>query len=663
MDSRRQWSGSFVHISSGLMAKNYFRNHLWSLSKETAARTPKLAWLSRKNGYGRVVRRYFLALLILICSALLISGLLEIFYNYQENLKYLGEIQQQVASSTSFKVEQFVTEIERTMRKATKTREIIRSGLSPAYEWELRRLLASTPAITRAIAFDLNGVEVAEASRLTPHKIRKELSPAAVDKAKTGKSYFGPAYYDGYFGPSMAIAVPIERFPGEIVGILLIRVDLKHILNLIAEIRVGKTGSVYVVSPNGDLVAHPDLSRVLQKPNLSQNGYVKTALRMASRGQTTQSAIVDNFLGEKVLASYTAIPTLGWTIFAEQPIAEIRGPLYASLLRTAGVLTAGLAIVFLATFSVRRRIILPLEKLRQGVDRLRQGKLNSRIDLKTGDEFQVLADEFDAMAASLEEAYSGLEYKVTERTGELIMANHQLEEASKHKSQFLANVNHELRTPLSAIIGYARLLRRETKGQISELQRENLEDLITNAEQLLGMIDTLLDLSRIEVGRMEVRKETVHIGRLIEGVASTIIPLLNGDRVQLTSDIAPDIPTLDSDPKLLRQIIVNLLANAAKYTHEGEIKVSVLQQEQTLHVTVSDTGIGIPQDELTTIFEEFHRGALPPTHGPEGSGLGLSIVKRYVELLGGDIEVASAEGKGSTFTVCLPLNTVQTTSI
>jgi len=645
------------------MAENYFRNHLWSLSKETAKRMPKLAWLPRKDGYGRVVRRYFVALLMLICGALLISGLLESSYSYQENLKYLGEIQQQVAIATSFRIEQSVTEIERTMRKATKTRDIIRSGLLPAYEWELRRLLAGTPAITRALAFDPNGVKLAEASRLTPHKIRKELSPAAVEKAKTGKSYFGLPYYDGYFGPSMTIAVPIERFPGEIVGILLTWVDLKHILNLIAEIRVGKTGAVYVVSPNGDLVAHPDLSRVLQKPNLNQNGYVKTVLRMTSPGQKNQSAIVDNFLGEKVLASYTAIPTLGWTVFAEQPIAEIRAPLYASLLRTAGVLTLGLAVVFLVTFSVRRRIVLPLEKLRQGVDRLRQGKPNSRINMKTGDEFQVLADEFDTMSASLQEAYSDLERKVTERTGELIVANHQLEEASKHKSQFLANVNHELRTPLSAIIGYAGVLRRETKGQIPELQRENLEDLIANAKQLQGMIDTLLDLSSIELGRMEVRKEPVRIGRLIEEVTSTITPLLNRDLVQLTSDIAPDIPTLDTDPKLLRQIILNLLANAAKFTHEGETKVSTLQRKQTLHVTVSDTGIGIRQDELTTIFEEFHRGALPPTNGPEGSGLGLSIVKRYVELLGGDIAVASAEGRGSTFTVCLPLNAVQTTRV
>src|SRR5205807_9914819 len=144
-----------------------------------------------------------------------------------------------------------------------------------------------------------------------------------------------------------------------------------------------------------------------------------------------------------------------------------------------------------------------LETLRQGVERIRQGDLNARLDIKTGDEFEVLADEFNKMTEHLSEAYTGLERKVAERTKDLTIVNAKLEEADKHKSQFLANVNHELRTPLSSIIGYARLVRRETEGQISSLQRENLEDLLRNAERLLGLIDSLLDFAKIELGKME----------------------------------------------------------------------------------------------------------------------------------------------------------------
>ena len=154
-------------------------------------------------------------------------------------------------------------------------------------------------------------------------------------------------------------------------------------------------------------------------------------------------------------------------MFIERPLEEAYEPIYASLLHTAILLFIGLGVALLATLLVRRRVVRPLETLRKGVELIRKGDFSARLDIKTGDEIEVLADEFNAMAAHLNDAYSSLEHKVVERTEELMAANNKLAEASKLKSQFLANVNHELRTPLSSIIGYARLLRRETEGQIS----------------------------------------------------------------------------------------------------------------------------------------------------------------------------------------------------
>src|SRR6185369_2470619 len=196
-----------------------------------------------------------------------------------------------------------------------------------------------------------------------------------------------------------------------------------------------------------------------------------------------------------------------------------------------------------------------------GVELIRKGDLSTRLDIKTGDEIEILADEFNQMAEHLNDAYANLERKVTQRTQELTAANDKLAETSKLKSRFLANVNHELRTPLSSIIGYARLLRRETEKQISPVQRENLEDLLRNAERLLGLIDSLLDFARIESGKMEIKVEPIKIDALVREAAAIVEPMLSVNSVRIVRDIPPDIAALNTDREKLRQIILNLLGN------------------------------------------------------------------------------------------------------
>jgi signal transduction histidine kinase len=276
------------------------------------------------------------------------------------------------------------------------------------------------------------------------------------------------------------------------------------------------------------------------------------------------------------------------------------------------------------------------------------------LNIKTADEIEALADEFNKMAEHLGEARTDLERKVAERTKTLTIVNEKLEDANKHKSQFLANVNHELRTPLSSIIGYARLLRRETEGQISSLQRENLEDLLRNAERLLGLIDGLLDFAKIESGRMEVKLEPVKIDALVQEAVSTLESTFNGNSVRIICDIPPDIAPLGTDREKLRQIILNLLGNAVKFTDRGEIRVSAYQQNGSFKLVVADTGIGIERMDMDRIFAEFDRGRLTSGGKYQGTGLGLAIVKRLVDVLGGSIAVESELGKGSTFTVTLP---------
>jgi signal transduction histidine kinase len=343
-------------------------------------------------------------------------------------------------------------------------------------------------------------------------------------------------------------------------------------------------------------------------------------------------------------------------VFIERPVEEAYEPIYASLLRTSILLLIGLGVPLLATLFVRRRVVRPLETLRKGVELIREGDLSARLNIKTGDEIEILADEFNKMAAHLDDAYTSLERKVTERTKALTIANERLEETNKLKSQFLANVNHELRTPVSAIIGYGRLVLRETEGQISQLQKENLQDLLHNAERLRDQIDSLLDFIKIEAGKMEIRIEPVLVGEIIQGAISTIEPTLNDGNVRLIREIATDIPTLNTDRKKLRQIILNLLENAVKFTERGNIKVSACLQNGSVKLAVSDTGIGIKEEQLNHIFEEFYQGNSSSTKQYRGTGLGLAIVKNCVSLLGGEIEAESEVGKGSTFIVTLPMD-------
>jgi signal transduction histidine kinase len=425
---------------------------------------------------------------------------------------------------------------------------------------------------------------------------------------------------------------------------------------VVSDIRPGKAGYAYAVTRSGDLIAHPDISLVLQRRNVAQLNQVKEAFQSIPPVPKAKAVATHNLQGRDVISSYALIPSLDWAVFIERPVDEAYGPVYASLLRTSSLLLVGLGVALFATFLVRRRVIHPLETLRDGVERIRKGDLTARIALKTGDEIEILADEFNEMAGHLREAYTGLERKVVERTQALTIANEKLGEASRLKSQFLANVNHELRTPVSAIIGYARLVLRATEGKISQLQTENLQDLLRNAERLLNQIDSLLEFSKIEAGKMEVHVEPVKVNEVIQGAISTIEPALNGGSVRIIREIAPDLAAVNTDREKLRQIILNLLDNAVKFTERGEIKIAASEQNGSVKLVVSDMGIGIENEELKQIFEEFHRGELSATKKYRGTGFGLAIVKKFVNLLGGDVAVESEVGRGSVFTVTLPLD-------
>ncbi len=242
---------------------------------------------------------------------------------------------------------------------------------------------------------------------------------------------------------------------------------------------------------------------------------------------------------------------------------------------------------------------------------------------------------------------------------ELQETNTQLDIANRHKSDFLARVSHDLRTPLNSIIGFTRIVLRRMEGKLPDLQKENLQKVLISGDHLLSLINTLLDLAKIEAGRMEVLAELFRVDEVIHMAATTVEPLLKDGRVRLVRDIAPGLPPLKTDRDKLKQILLNLLSNAAKFTEQGEIKVSAARENGNLKLAVADSGIGMTPAALEHIFEEFQQAEKTTASKYGGTGLGLAIVKKFINLMGGEIVVESEEGKGSKFTITLPMELKQ----
>ena len=252
-----------------------------------------------------------------------------------------------------------------------------------------------------------------------------------------------------------------------------------------------------------------------------------------------------------------------------------------------------------------------------------------------------------------------------------------LEEASQHKSQFLANMSHELRTPLNAIIGYSEMLQEEAEDLQEETFLPDLQRINAAGKHLLGLINDILDLSKIEAGKMELALETVDVAGLVRDVSTTVGPLMEKNGNALVVHVAPDVGEMVTDPTRLRQILFNLLGNAAKFTDHGQIELRVASCElrvgmtdsrrapshsplatrnsQLITFAVSDTGIGMTEEQLGRLFEAFAQAEATTSRRFGGTGLGLALVRHFSQSLGGDVSVTSTPGQGSTFTVRLPV--------
>jgi signal transduction histidine kinase len=564
---------------------------------------------------------------------------------------------------------------------------------------------------------------------------------------------------------------------------------------------------------------------VLRNTDMTGLAQVQVARAAVSNPNIAQLHEAKDLRGRDVLTDYAPVAALGWLVFVEQPVDEAYAPALASIERSGGLLLFALTLAFLAGLFLARRMVVPIQALRAGAARIGRGDLSQRISIKTGDELEALADQFNDMAGRLQESYADLEKKVEVRTAELaqsvgelralgevsqavnstldietvlntivtkavqlsgteagaiyvfdegrnefrlrstygmtdemiagIKGQHigasdavgeaaarrapvqvadlddqpsspvaelllhggfrallvvpmlrseqtfgalvvrrkqpgafskettdllqtfaaqsvlaiqnarlfqeledkgrQLALASEHKSQFLANMSHELRTPLNAILGYTELIIDKIYGEVPAKMATVLERVQSNGRHLLGLINDVLDLSKIEAGQLTLSLTDYSITDVVQTVLHSVEPLAAAKQLALLSDLPPNLPRAHGDERRVAQVLLNLVGNAIKFTDAGEVAVRASAANGSFTIAVRDTGPGVPEGEQARIFQEFQQADTTSTRKKGGTGLGLAIAKRIVEMHGGKIGVQSRPGEGSTFAFTLPV--------
>jgi len=771
---------------------------------------------------GRLFVKYVAMFVAVVSIALLSNGAFEVWFSYNEYKTWLVRIQREQAESATTKIADFIKSLEEDIGWTTQLPWS--ADTLERRQIDARRLLQLVPAITEFTQLDPTGHEEFRISRLALNIVGSHADfskdPKFTEAAAKG-IYYGPVYFRRESEPYMTIS---RAGAGGDNGVSIAEVNLKFVWDVVSQIKVGVNGKAYVVDRRGRLIAHPDIGLVLRNSDFSRLEQVKAA-DQDTRKSREGMADAKDYQGLPVLSAYASVPALGWTVFVELPSTEAYAPLYRVLERTALLLVGALVMALLGGLFLARRMVVPINALRQGADSIGRGDLSRRISIKTGDELESLAAHFNDMADRLADSYADLENKVKARTGELaqsveelralgevsqavnstldlhmvlntIVAKavllsgtdagaiyvlneknqefelkatsgmsdalialisqqradfsdalgrtteprapvqvadlaeappsqineimlragfrarlvvplvggqrlrgalvvrrkvpgdfptrtiellqtfaaqsvvaienakmyHEIEEkgrelqlASQHKSQFLANMSHELRTPLNAILGYNELALDNIYGEIPAKARAALERVRANGKHLLGLISNVLDLSKIEAGQVELTLTEYSIKDIVHNVLSAVESLADKKKLAIKVEIPSELPRARGDEQRLTQVLLNLVGNAIKFTDRGEITIKVSCSDGSLILAVHDTGPGISKTDQAKIFDEFQQADSSVTKDKGGTGLGLTIAKRIVEMHGGRLWVESELGQGSTFSFMVPM--------
>ncbi len=607
-----------------------------------------------------IFRKYLLAFVAPVSGALLAIGLITAYFLYQENATALARIQGAKAVAAAQAIKGFLTEIESQIRAANPQYLSAIPDSLDQREIEYRRLLRLAPAIMQIQYLDSSGREQLLVSRMGLNRLQGGQDYSEEEgflRAQPGQPHFGPVDYRSGSEPYIRIAV---RETGPLAGVSTAEVNLKMMGDVVRGVDAGRSGYAYVVDRDGKLIAHREISLVLQRLDFSTLPQVHGVLTNPDNlpAHSPRPILGLDIRDQEVLTVHAAT-VAGWWVFVEQPSAEAFAPLDSALLRTVGVLLLGLLFSVLAIWALARKMVTPIQALQTGAERIGAGALDQRIEVRTGDELEALADEFNLMATRLRESYAGLEQQVDERTRDLADAlqeieqkNRQLEVANRGKDEFMADMAHDLRTPLNSIIGFSESLLERMAGQLNAKQDEYLHHILGSGRHLLALIERIIDPEKkLDLSHFWLPAALQEALNMVRAEASR-------QATELTLNVHPDLGVIEADEHKVIEVLSILLSNAVKFTSGGQVRVVATTAEGTVRISVADTGCGIPAEERESIFERGTRGTAGQAAN-KGSGLGLAIARQFVELHGGRIWVDSTEGEGSTFTFTLPAERVQ----
>ena len=312
-----------------------------------------------------------------------------------------------------------------------------------------------------------------------------------------------------------------------------------------------------------------------------------------------------------------------------------------SQLLLMGIAIGSLLLALALGYSISWSLIDPVRRMDQRFSELATGKFAGKVGVVNRDEFGTLAANLDRMSDELGRLYR------------------QLEAANRHKSEFLANMSHELRTPLNAVIGFSEVLQERMFGELNEKQADYVNDIHSSGRHLLALINDILDLSKIEAGRMELEASEFDLRAMLETALTLVRERAQRHGIALSLETAPEVGTVRGDERKLKQVTLNLLSNAVKFTPEGGVvRLGARMNGTAIEVSVADTGVGIAPEDQALVFEEFRQVGNDAARKAEGTGLGLALARKFVELHGGTIRLESAPGRGSTFTFTLPVGAI-----
>ncbi len=450
---------------------------------------------------------------------------------------------------------------------------------------------------------------------------------------------------------------------GTVYGVVGADITLVNLTSYISRFNVGRDGEMILVDENGMILAARNSSWLY--------GNISTILQDQTPAflMTKEGVLV---LNNSYLIYYTS-PELGWKIGVFVPSSSIEQKINESIARILLFVLIALILLSVITILVlNQTVIRPLTSLTEMSKRIAEtGDLDQKIETGGTGEIGSLSRSFKAMVEKIQKEEQGrkqalaeladyrdhLEKIVTDRTRELSDANERLKELDRLKSMFIASMSHELRTPLNSIIGFTGIMVKGMAGEINEEQKKQLRMVQDSARHLLALINDVIDISKIEAGKIEAGVSTFNITDVIRDVRTSLGPAALEQGLVLNVDIPGSI-TVTSDERRIKQIIMNLVSNAIKFTNKGGVDLTVEQKGTIVKVRVRDTGIGIGKEDLGKLFRPFSRIAVPGRL-TEGTGLGLYLSQKLARFLGGDITAESELHKGSVFTFSFPITYVK----